>query len=219
MENNQKHKFVVVDDHPLFRRGVVQLLGMDSSIEVVAEAGDFDDALRAVVTQDPDVVLLDLNMKGTSGLQILTAVKKHDPSIRVIMLTVSDSPSDLIECLKAGADGYLLKDQEPEDILENIKKALEGSTVLSPALTSALAESLKSNFSNREKDFRSLTDREKEVLLAISHGQSNKQIAKQFNISDGTVKVHVKHVLRKLNFHSRVEAAIWMNEFLRNHPL
>ena len=156
-----EHDIIVVDDHPLFRRGVIQLLKMDPSFNVVAEAGDFEAAMVAVRERDPDIVLLDLNMKHTSGVEILTAIKTFDPSIRVIMLTVSDSPSDLLQCFQNGADGYLLKDQEPEQILEDIQKAAKGQTV---------------------------------------------------EISDGTVKVHVKHVLHKLSFRSRVEAAVWAKE-------
>jgi len=105
-----EHDIIVVDDHPLFRRGVIQLLKMDPSFNVVAEAGDFEAAMVAVRERDPDIVLLDLNMKHTSGVEILTAIKTFDPSIRVIMLTVSDSPSDLLQCFQNGADGYLLKD-------------------------------------------------------------------------------------------------------------
>ena len=117
-----EHDIIVVDDHPLFRRGVIQLLKMDPSFNVVAEAGDFEAAMVAVRERDPDIVLLDLNMKHTSGVEILTAIKTFDPSIRVIMLTVSDSPSDLLQCFQNGADGYLLKDQEPEQILEDIQR-------------------------------------------------------------------------------------------------
>ena len=135
-----EHDIIVVDDHPLFRRGVIQLLKMDPSFNVVAEAGDFEAAMVAVRERDPDIVLLDLNMKHTSGVEILTAIKTFDPSIRVIMLTVSDSPSDLLQCFQNGADGYLLKDQEPEQILEDIQKAAKGQTVLSASMNQALAE-------------------------------------------------------------------------------
>ena len=138
-----EHDIIVVDDHPLFRRGVIQLLKMDPSFNVVAEAGDFEAAMVAVRERDPDIVLLDLNMKHTSGVEILTAIKTFDPSIRVIMLTVSDSPSDLLQCFQNGADGYLLKDQEPEQILEDIQKAAKGQTVLSASMNQALAEWLK----------------------------------------------------------------------------
>ena len=127
-----EHDIIVVDDHPLFRRGVIQLLKMDPSFNVVAEAGDFEAAMVAVRERDPDIVLLDLNMKHTSGVEILTAIKAFDPSIRVIMLTVSDSPSDLLQCFQNGANGYLLKDQEPEQILEDIQKAAKGLHESSP---------------------------------------------------------------------------------------
>ena len=192
----ETYRVVVVDDHPLFRRGVVQLLGMNPIFEVVAEAGDFESAMAAVRQSEPDLVLLDLNMKNTSGVEILTAVKQEDPSIRVIMLTVSDSSADLLQCFQNGADGYLLKDQEPDQILEDIRRGLNGQTVLS----------------GKERRMSDLTDRELEILKLIAHGQTNKEIARVLSISDGTVKVHVKHLLRKLSFRSRVEAAVWASE-------
>lgn len=215
MTKDNKYCVVVVDDHPLFRRGVVQLLKMDSLFEDIHEAGNFEGALKSVRETDPDLVLLDLNMKGTGGIQILSAIKELDPSIKVVILTVSDAPADVIQCLRNGADGFLLKDQEPEDILANIKMAMEGENVLSPSLTNALAQTLKEvpNFGKRE--LSSLTDREHNVLRLISQGKSNKIIARELDISEGTIKVHVKHVLRKLSFHSRVEAAVWYSEATR----
>ena len=194
-----EHDIIVVDDHPLFRRGVIQLLKMDPSFNVVAEAGDFEAAMVAVRERDPDIVLLDLNMKHTSGVEILTAIKTFDPSIRVIMLTVSDSPSDLLQCFQNGADGYLLKDQEPEQILEDIQKAAKGQTVREESFS-------------KERRVSELTEREKSVLKLIAQGKTNKEIGKALEISDGTVKVHVKHVLHKLSFRSRVEAAVWAKE-------
>ena len=151
-------------------------------------------------------------MKGTSGIEILSAIKNHDPSIKVVMLTVSDSPNDLLQAIKTGADGYLLKDLEPEEILENINRAIEGQVVLSPVLTNALAEALKEKKDEPSRSLQGLTEKELMVLKGISQGLSNKLIARELNISDGTVKVHVKHILKKLNFHSRVEAAIWVSE-------
>lgn len=209
---NSEFDIVVVDDHPLFRRGVVQLLKMDPAFNVVAEAGDYDAAMVAVRRSNPDLVLLDLNMKHTSGVEILTAIKSFDPAIRVIMLTVSDSPSDLLQCFRNGADGYLLKDQEPEQILEDLQKAAKGQTVLSPSMNKALAECLREEKVTKERSLSELTDREKSVLKLIAQGKTNKEIGKILNISDGTVKVHVKHVLHKLSFRSRVEAAVWANE-------
>ncbi len=212
MGNKTTYKIFVVDDHPLFRRGVVQLLGLDDTFDCVGEAGTFDSALEGVRRYSPDLVILDLNMKGTSGVEILAAIKEYDPSIRVIMLTVSDSPHDLVQTIRTGADGYLLKDLEPSEILEYLHKAVDGVTVLSPSLMSALADSLKQDSINAERSISSLTDRELAVLKGISQGLSNKAIAKQLDISDGTVKVHVKHVLKKLKFRTRVEAAIWVTE-------
>lgn len=206
-----EHDIIVVDDHPLFRRGVIQLLKMDPSFNVVAEAGDFEAAMVAVRERDPDIVLLDLNMKHTSGVEILTAIKAFDPSIRVIMLTVSDSPSDLLQCFQNGAS-YLLKDQEPEQILEDIQKAAKGQTVLSASMIQALAECLREESFSKERRLSELTEREKSVLKLIAQGKTNKEIGKALEISDGTVKVHVKHVLHKLSFRSRVEAAVWAKE-------
>ena len=204
-----EHDIIVVDDHPLFRRGVIQLLKMDPSFNVVAEAGDFEAAMVAVRERDPDIVL---NMKHTSGVEILTAIKAFDPSIRVIMLTVSDSPSDLLQCFQNGANGYLLKDQEPEQILEDIQKAAKGQTVLSASMNQALAECLREESFSKERRLSELTEREKSVLKLIAQGKTNKEIGKALEISDGTVKVHVKHVLHKLSFRSRVEAAVWAKE-------
>ncbi len=215
MTREDKYCVVVVDDHPLFRRGVVQLLKMDPLFENIHEAGNFDEALRSVREAEPDLVLLDLNMKGTGGIQILSAIKEFDPSIKVVILTVSDAPADVIQCLRNGADGFLLKDQEPEDILANIKNAMEGENVLSPSLTHALAQSLKEVPTLAKRDLASLTERESIVLKLISQGKSNKLIARELDISEGTIKVHVKHVLRKLSFHSRVEAAVWYSETTR----
>ena len=126
-----EHDIIVVDDHPLFRRGVIQLLKMDPSFNVVAEAGDFEAAMVAVRERYPDIVLLDLNMKHTSGVEILTAIKTFDPSIRVIMLTVSDSPSDLLQCFQNGADGYLLKTADEDEFLVAIRALLKGRKYIS----------------------------------------------------------------------------------------
>ena len=209
---NERYSIVVVDDHPLFRRGVIQLLKLDPAFDVVAEAGDSDAAMVAVREKDPDLVLLDLNMKHTSGVEVLTAIKSFSPAIRVIMLTVSDSPSDLMQCFQNGADGYLLKDQEPEAILEDIQKAARGQTVLSSSMNKALTECLREEAFAKERKLSELTEREKSVLKLIAQGKTNKEIGKALDISDGTVKVHVKHVLHKLSFRSRVEAAIWAKD-------
>ncbi len=211
-----KHTVLVVDDHPLFRRGVRQLLSMSEGIEVVGEAGNRAEALALVRQFEPDLILLDLNLKGESGLDILTALKEEDPSRRVVMLTVSDAPDDLIGAIRAGADGYLLKDMEPEDLLVRVREALSGSTVIGEALAARLAAALRQEARDSARsparEIRDLTDRERAVLRCIAEGQSNKLIARALSITEGTVKVHVKHVLKKLGFRSRVEAAVWAAE-------
>ena len=207
---------LVVDDHPLFRKGVRQWLAMADGIEVVGEAGNRAEALELTRRFEPDLILLDLNLKGESGLDILTALKEEDPSRRVVMLTVSDAPDDLIGAIRAGADGYLLKDMEPEDLLARVREALSGATVIGEALASRLASALRQEARDSSRaaarELKDLTDRERAVLRCIAEGQSNKLIARALAITEGTVKVHVKHLLKKLGFRSRVEAAVWATE-------
>jgi two-component system nitrate/nitrite response regulator NarL len=149
-------------------------------------------------------------MKGMNGLEILKAIREEEIDSRVLMLTVSDNEEDVLTALRLGADGYLLKDMEPEDILKSIHKAAQGTLVISDHLTQLLAKALRGDDRLKEKDpISSLTAREKEILQCITRGQSNKQIANVLNISEGTVKVHVKHLLKKLDLHSRTEAAVW----------
>lgn len=213
---------LIVDDHPLFRRGVAQLLAMDPQIQVVGEAADRDGALAMARSHEPDLILLDLNLKQDSGIDILAALKEEDASRRVVMLTVSDAPDDLMQAIRVGADGYLLKDMEPEELLSRLREALTGKTVISDALAGRLAAALRSESQdaarNGERDLSLLTDREQAVLRCVADGQSNKLIARTLNITEGTVKVHVKHLLKKLGFRSRVEAAVWATEVGMRNP-
>lgn len=204
-----RHTILVVDDHPLFRKGVIQLLSLDPAFEVVGEAGDFATAVALATEKEPDLTLLDLNLKDSGGLEILAALKDEDPSRRVVMLTVSDAPEDLVAAIRAGADGYLLKDMEPELLLSRVRDALEGRTVISEAMTETLAAALRDKERGLQRDARDLTERELAVLRCVAGGQSNKVIARNLDIAEGTVKVHVKHLLKKLGFRSRVEAAVW----------
>jgi two-component system, NarL family, nitrate/nitrite response regulator NarL len=214
-----KHTILVVDDHPLFRKGVIQLLRLEPDFEVVGEAGDYQTAVELAAQKEPDLTLLDLNLKGSGGLEILATLKEEDPSRRVVMLTVSDAPEDLMAAIRAGADGYLLKDTEPEQLLVRVRDALEGRTVISEALTGALTAALRDDVRGARRDVRDLTDRELAVLKCIAGGQSNKVIARNLLITEGTVKVHVKHLLKKLGFRSRVEAAVWASEQGLRSPL
>lgn len=206
MTEKEHYRILVVDDHPLFRRGVRELLSLDPEIEVVGEAGTREEAVELALKLEPDLTVLDLNMKGTSGVEILTLLKEEDPSRRVVILTVSDSGEDLTACIRAGADGYFLKDMEPERFLEAVRRTLEGQLIVAPSMVVYLTEMVRDVKSD---PIVQLTEREKDVLKLVALGYTNKDIARTLEIADGTVKGHVKHLLKKLGFKSRVEAAVW----------
>lgn len=197
---------MIVDDHPLMRRGVRQLLELDSGFEVVAEAGDGASAIDLANRLDIDVILLDLNMKGMSGLDTLNALRRDGVTAQIIILTVSDASSDVFALIDAGADGYLLKDSDPEVLLEAIRAGAKGSKVFSERVHQYLRE--REMFGAEEDPFSVLTERELDVLHELAQGLSNKQIASVLNISEQTVKVHIRNLLRKLNVRSRVAATI-----------
>jgi len=203
---------MLVDDHPLLRKGLNQLILMDDELEVVAEASNGIEAIELASEFEPDLIILDLNMQGMDGLQTLKAMRDKEITSRIVMLTVSDADEDVVEAISQGADGYLLKDSDPELLLDNIKRALNGKMVLSEAVTEVLATALRRPTVKPVAELNSLTNREYEILSLIAKGMSNKVIARELDISDGTVKVHVKHLLKKLGLRSRVEAAVWMVE-------
>ena len=201
---------MLVDDHPLLRKGLRQLISMDDELEVIAEASNGADAITQGVELDPDLILLDLNMQGMNGLETLRHLRDQGVTSRIVMLTVSDADEDVLQAISLGADGYLLKDMEPEELLDQIKRALNGKMVLSEAVTQILATAIRSPNNKSSGEIDALTQRELEILKLIAKGLSNKLIARELDISDGTVKVHVKHLLKKLHLRSRVEAAVWM---------
>lgn len=210
MVEKQTYTVLTIDDHPLFRKGVSDLIDMDDTLELVGEAANGPDGLVVAKQFDPDLILLDINMKGMNGLETLKAIREQEIDSRVLMLTVSDNEEDVLTALRMGADGYLLKDMEPEDILKSIRKAVGGTLVISDHLTQLLAKALREDDKLKGQDpASSLTAREQEILQCLAQGQSNKQIANVLSISEGTVKVHVKHLLKKLKLHSRTEAAVW----------
>ena len=200
---------IIIDDHALFRKGVSQMISTDSEFMVIGEAASGEEGLLLVENLKPDLVLIDLNMKGMNGLQVLTQIKDKKLKSRCIVLTVSDAEDDLLEALRAGADGYLLKDMEPEDLCSSLKKAMSGVTVLHESLTEILKNALIHPTLNRSEEEVSLTEREREILECLAKGLNNKTIARALGISDTTVKVHIKHLLSKLKLTSRLEAAVW----------
>lgn len=199
---------LLVDDHPLLRKGVSQLLELEDDLEVAGEASNGEDAVAMALELDPDLILLDLSMRGMDGIETLSALRDAGVSAHIVVFTVSDDRSDVISALKAGADGYLLKDVEPEVLVSSIQQACSGKMVISEQLTEALASSFRED--RKQQDLDKLTRREHQILKYIAEGLSNKLIARKLDIAESTVKVHVKHLLKKLGFRSRVEAAVWM---------
>ena len=210
MTDSTPATILLVDDHPLLRKGLRQLIEFEDELDVIGEASDGKTALALAIEHEPDLIVLDLNMQGMDGLETLRAMRNADVTSRIIMLTVSDSDEDVVCAITYGADGYLLKDMDPEKILEKLKEAALGKMVISEKLTHVLAGAIRGGSDKKSNILAKLTSREHEILKLIAKGMSNKLIARELDISDGTVKVHVKHVLKKLELNSRVEAAVWM---------
>jgi len=192
-----------VDDHPLMRRGIQQLLSFEDDFNVVAEASNGADAVAKNHEHKPDLVLLDLNMKGMSGLDTLAALRADGCDAAIVILTVSDSPADIEAIVKAGADGYLLKDTEPDELVELLRSSLQGNKAYSREVAKYLSDR-----ANNKDVFDELTDRELQILKEVAKGFRNKQIADTLFISESTVKVHMKSLLKKLKVPSRTAATV-----------
>jgi two-component system nitrate/nitrite response regulator NarL len=204
---------LLIDDHPLLRRGIKQLVEMEDDMQVIGEASNSADGVAKAVELEPDLILLDLNMPEINGIETLKILRAKNVSARIVIFTVSDQEDDVVGALRAGADGYLLKDMEPEDLLRQLHQAAVGRMVISDRLITLLAQALRSQKPEVARpDCDSLTPRELDILKLLADGLSNKMIGRRLDISDGTVKVHVKHLLKKLNLRSRVEAAVWAVE-------
>ena len=204
-------RVVVVDDQELFRRGLTMLLGVEPDIEVVGEAGDGISATDLIVTTVPDVVLLDVRMPKRSGLQACIQIKELVPSVKIIMLTVSDEEGDLYEAVKNGASGYLLKDSSIDEVAQAVRVVAEGQSLISPSMAVKLIDEFK-QMSKPEREqgpALRLTDRELEVLRLVAKGLNNREVAKELFISENTVKNHVRNILEKLQLHSRMEAVMY----------
>lgn len=219
MNPSDTHTILVVDDHPLFRKGVIQLIQATPEFRFVGEAPSGKEGIQLAQRLHPDMILLDLNMKDMNGVDVLKAIKDEGSDSRVIMLTVSDQAEDLMAALQAGADGYLLKDMEPEDLMQKLVEAAHGKITISERLTQLLVASLREKSRPTSLAEAGLTEQESRILDHLAGGKSNKLIARDMNIAEGTVKVHVKHLLKKLNLRSRVEAAVWADRCRRQAKL
>ncbi|MCZ6487970.1 MAG: response regulator [Gammaproteobacteria bacterium] len=202
-------KVLLIDDHRLFREGLQSLL-QRRNIEVLAAVGDGSEGMKLARELRPDIILLDMRMPIIDGISVLKQLKQRELSMPIVILTTSSNEQDLLDALKYGASGYLLKDMDPDALVIALRDINSGKTVVAPHLTSVLVRFVQGDTNTTEEQgpFNNLTPREREILKLIADGQGNKLIARNLGISDGTVKLHVKAVLRKLEVHSRVEAAV-----------
>lgn len=210
---SDKIRVLIVDDHTLFRSGIKSLLQRHEEFEIVEEAGDGLEGIKRAKSLQPDVVLLDLHMPGISGREAVKLIVEEVPGTNVLMLTVSEDADDLLETLKAGATGYLLKNIETETLVDAIRRAARGESVVSPQMTAKLIQGVRSQSRaapavEKEK----LSPREREILGCLARGESNKEIARALELAESTVKIHVQNIFKKLNLSSRVQAAVYAVE-------
>ena len=222
----------VVDDHTLFRRGLMALIGQDAGLQVIGDASDASEALRQVPQLQPQVILLDNHLPGVLGVDAIAGLRQASPTSRVVMLTVSEDGQDLATALRNGAQGYLLKTMDGELLFEAIRRVARGEPVVSPELLGKLVTAFQSQGAPEPAAVAEgaqgtpaaaaspspspLSPREEEVLREIAQGASNKEIARRLDIAETTVKIHVQHILRKLGLSSRVQAAVYASNRIRS---
>ncbi|UJF25226.1 response regulator transcription factor [Suttonella sp. R2A3] len=212
-------KIVLIDDHALFRQGLRFLLIQEPEFTVIGEAANGVDGVALITTCQPDIVLLDLDMPDINGLQTLIRISEVCPELPVLILTISENAADLQKCLSLGAKGYVLKNADTSFLINAIRRIMAGDKVLSPDMVSHLVEELHPAESvDRLNALSALTRREVEVLHYIARGISNKAIAAKLSLSENTIKVHVQNILKKLNLRSRVQAAVFANQYSQELP-
>jgi two-component system nitrate/nitrite response regulator NarL len=204
-------KLVLVDDHSLVRQGLADLLSRGAGMEVLASTGRADEAFGLLQQHKPDLLILDLRMSPTDGITLLKSLRERGDATPVLVLTMSEAAEDLAAALRLGVRGYLLKDMEPADVIEAIRRAARGELVVAPSIAGKLATILQSGEEpgSAASLVKQLTGRERQILGYVAAGMSNKAIAKALGISHDTVKLHVRHILAKLGLSSRVEAAVF----------
>ncbi|OCF93110.1 two-component system response regulator NarL [Gilliamella sp. wkB7] len=207
-----KSSILLIDDHPMLRNGVKQLIHTVNHFEIVGETGSGIEGIKLAEELDPDIILLDINIHDVNGLDILRALREKNISSRIIMFTVSNAKEDIITALKIGADGYLLKDMEPEDFIKALQDISIGKVIMDDAISHIILNYMRHGDEPTTKpihDVNLLTPREHEIFNLLVQGLSNKLIAKDLDIVESTVKVHIKSIFKKLNFKSRMEMTVW----------
>lgn len=201
-------KVMLVDDHILMREGIKNLLEFDGSIEVVSEASDGVECLSNLKNITPDIILLDINMPGKNGIEVLTEIKRRNIFVKILMLTVHNEVEYLLKAIDIGADGYILKDTESTELKRAINYIIQGENYIQPSLIPALNSRLVNRDMDKEK-IDSLTRRELEVLIQVSNGMFNKEIANSLDISERTVKNHISNIFKKIEVNDRTQAAVF----------
>ncbi|UCF75128.1 MAG: response regulator [Betaproteobacteria bacterium] len=206
-------RVLLIDDHALVRKGIEELL-QSRGIQVVASVSSGEEGVRRARELSADIILLDVKMPGMGGIETLKKLRESGVATPVVMLTMSREDADLSAALRGGAQGYLLKDIEPEELMPALEAALRGDNVVAQEMVGTLARIVRSDTGTKRETqrlaapFAELTPRELEILECVADGSSNKLIARALDITEGTVKLHVKAILRKLGMRSRVEAAV-----------
>lgn len=209
-----KVRVLIVDDHTLFRSGIKSLLQRSEDFEIVEEAGDGLEGIKRAKSLQPDVVLLDLHMPGITGREAVKLISEEVPNTHVLMLTVSEDGDDLLDTLRAGASGYLLKNIETDTLIDAIRRVARGESVISPQMTAKLIQGVRNppRAVAGEADKDKLSAREREILGCLARGESNKEIARSLDLAESTVKIHIQNIFKKLNLSSRVQAAVYAVE-------
>lgn len=215
-------RILLIDDHTLLRSGIRLLLQKQPDFEIVAEAGDGIEGIKRAQQHKPDVILLDLNMPGLSGLETLQLLVQDQPSTAVIILTVSEEEEELAQALRNGARGYLIKNIEGDALAAAIRRAADGDAVIDPSMTAKLVAQFRSQprveVVAPALEHDRLTGREREIVRCLARGASNKEIARELDVAESTVKIHVQNILKKLNLASRVQVAVYAVEHGLVHP-